>query len=148
MQQNSAEVAVGFKQERMIAKMFKENGSCGIGLTWTLKNGTVKQSNKDYSGVVASRLCAAAIYDKDSEGIKFLLTWTFTEEQAERICEQATACFTYDEFRDVSKQLIVNVVSRYAIEPVCLSNEKRPHVRNQYKTPLEKETEYYSRDNG
>lgn len=27
-------------------------------------------------------------------------------------------------------------------------NEKRPHVRNQYKTPLEKGTEYYSRGNG
>ena len=70
---------------------------------------------------MASRMCAAAIYYKDSEAIDFLLAWNFTEEQAERICEQATACFTYDEFRDVSKQLILNLVSRYAIEPVCLS---------------------------
>lgn len=35
-------------------------------------------------------------------------------------------------------------VDQYAV----FYNEKRPHVRNQYKTPLEKETEYYSRGNG
>ena len=35
-------------------------------------------------------------------------------------------------------------VDQYAV----FYNEKRPHVRNQYKTPLEKETEYYSRCNG
>lgn len=83
----------------------------------------VMHSDKDYSGLVASRLCAAAIYYKDSKAIKFLLTWNFTEEQAERICEQAAMYFTYDEFRDVSKQLILNVVSRYAVEPVCLSTD-------------------------
>lgn len=81
----------------------------------------VKRGDKDDSGIMASRMCAVAIYYKDFEAIDFLLTWNFTEEQAERICEQATACFTYDEFRDVSKQLILNVVSRYAVDPVCLS---------------------------
>ena len=72
------------------------------------------------SGVVdlgthtASLLCAVAVYCGDAESLDYLLNATFTNEQANSICRQAASCFAYDEHREVSKQIIINMANKHS----------------------------------
>lgn len=74
------------------------------------------------SGVVdlgkhtASLLCAVAVYCDDAESLDYLLNATFTNEQANSICRQAASCFAYDEHREVSKQIIVNMANKHSTD--------------------------------
>lgn len=70
------------------------------------------QSNlSDLSEDSARLLCASAIYKQDLVAQEILLKWTFSQDQATRICFQAAKCFEYEEYRDISKQVILRMAT-------------------------------------
>lgn len=80
-----------------------------------LMDGTYSRYD-DLGEHAASLLCATAVYCEDTELRNYLLESTFTNDQAERIHRQALKCFEYDEYREISKKIIVHVVKEHCAD--------------------------------
>ena len=81
----------------------------------------IKSEYADLGKHAASMLCAVAIYYEDSEVQKDLFELHFTEKQANSICKQAVNSFANDQYREISKQIILRMVQEHALDFYALS---------------------------
>lgn len=72
---------------------------------------------------VAHMLCAIAIFYEDSDAQKYLLESHFADEQANSICTQAVSCFNREEYREISKKIILRMVQKHDLEFFSLSTD-------------------------
>ncbi len=77
----------------------------------------------DLGKYVAHMLCAVAIFYEDSDAQKYLLESHFTDEQANSICTQAVSCFNREEYREISKKIILRMVQTHDLEFFSLSTD-------------------------
>lgn len=71
----------------------------------------------------AHMLCAVAMFYEDLDAQKYLLESHFTDKQANSVCTQAVSCFNREEYRDISKKLILRMVQEHDLEFFSLSTE-------------------------
>ena len=69
----------------------------------------------------ASMLCAVAIFYNDADTQKYILESSFTDKQANSICKQAAKCFDREEYREISKQIILRMVQEHDWEFLALN---------------------------
>lgn len=81
----------------------------------------IRSEYADLGKHAASMLCAVAIYYEDSEAQKDLLELHFTDKQANSICKQAVSSFANDQYREISKKLILRMVQEHALDFYALS---------------------------
>lgn len=72
---------------------------------------------------VASMLCAVAIFYNDVDTQKYILESSFTDKQANSICKQAVNCFDREEYREISKKVILRMVQEHDLEFFALSTD-------------------------
>lgn len=83
----------------------------------------IKSEYVDLGKQAATMLCAVAIYYEDPEAQRVLLEQVFTDKQANRICAKAVDCFSNDNYREVSKKVILRMVQDHDSNFYALSSE-------------------------
>jgi hypothetical protein len=81
----------------------------------------IRSEYADLGKHAASMLCAVAIYFEDLEAQKNLLELHFTDKQANSICKQAVNSFANDQYREISKKLILRMVQEHELDFYALS---------------------------
>lgn len=76
----------------------------------------------------ASFLCAVSVYHDDNDALRYILESQHSNKHAEGICRQAVHCFRYDQYRDVSKQIILHMVKSYSLDCVFSSEFFRENI--------------------
>lgn len=78
---------------------------------------------EDLAKRVASMLCAVAIFYNDADAQKYILESSFSDKQANSICKQAINCYDREEYREISKKIILRMVQGHDLEFFALSTE-------------------------
>lgn len=71
----------------------------------------------------ASMLCAVAIFYNDIDTQQHILEASFTDKQANSICKQVVTCFDREEYREISKTIILRMVQEHDLEFLSLNTE-------------------------